>query len=146
MQRLLALALALSIAALTAAACARPPDLPADASAERVAQRYFELLAAGDDRAARQLVWRPERFDRAVKDSGLRGLTDLEVGESWEDTAAHRPPEYRALSQIRELRVEYVRHRTDSVGTPPGNDGRFVLLGRETEDGPWLVIEIGTGP
>jgi hypothetical protein len=32
------------------------------------------------------------------------------------------------------------------VGSPPGTDGRFVLLGRETANGPWLVLEIGTGP
>lgn len=141
-----ALTVAAIIVALVLAACSEPLGVPKDASPELVARRYFEFRAAGQDDRARQLMWRPQRFDGAVPESGYAGLTDLAVGASQEDTAAHRPEEYRVLSEIRLLRVHYVRHRTDSVGSPPGRDGRFVLLGREAEDGAWLVIEIGTGP
>jgi hypothetical protein len=132
--------------ALLAVGCSQQPALPVDASPEVVAQRYFELLAKGDKDAARALMWHPERFDETVPETGYKGLTDLLVGVSQEGSAAYRPDEYRVFGEIRLLRVEYVRHRTDSVGTPPGGDGRFVLLGRETESDPWRVIEIGTGP
>lgn len=134
------------VAVFAVAGCAASELPPVDAPPEAVARRFFELEATGDSKAARQLMWRPERFDSAVPDGGLVGLTDLTVGDSREDTAANRPDEYRVLTEIRELRVEYVRTRADGVGTPPGSDGRFVLLGREAEDAPWLILEIGTGP
>lgn len=124
---------------------ATPAGLPADAPPELVAQRYFELRANGDEQSARALMWRPERFD-GLRDGGLKGLTGLRVEPSEEDTAAYRPDEYRILAEIRLMWVEYVRHRKDDVGNPPGPDGRYVLVGRETEGGPWLIVEIGTGP
>lgn len=145
--RACATTVAAAILLLAVAGCAAPPaPLAPDAPPEQVAGRYFELRAAGDEDGARRLMWRPERFDRAVPDGSFRGLTDLTVGQSREDSAAHRPAEYRAFAHIRLLRAEYVRHRRDSVGTPPGRDGRFVLLGRENADAPWLILEIGTGP
>ena len=126
--------------------CSAPPPLPQNATPEAVARRYFELLADGHDRAARELIWRPHRYDGVVPETGYRGLTGLRVGASRPDTATNRPDEYRDLAELRLLRAEYVRHRTDSVGSAPGADGRFVLLGREGPDAPWLVIEVGTGP
>lgn len=129
------------------AGCAAPPDaLAPDASPEQVARRYYELQAAGNEDAARALMWRPARFDSSVADKSLRGLTGLEVGRSREDTAAARPPVYLELAALRMLVVRYERHKTSVTGEPPGQDMRFVLLGRETPEGPWLVVETGTGP
>jgi hypothetical protein len=81
-----------------------------------------------------------------VPDRSLRGLTRLEVDRSREDTAASRPPAYLELAALRMLVVRYERHKTSSIGEPPGQDMRFVLLGQERPGGPWLVIETGTGP
>lgn len=132
---------------LAIAGCsAAPKALPSDASPEQVARRYFELLGAGDDDGARSLVWKPGRFDDTVRDGSLKGLTDLEVDPSREDTATGRPPEYLELATLRLLVVRYQRHTTAVTGEPPGQDLRFVLLGQEQPGGRWLVIETGTGP
>jgi hypothetical protein len=76
----------------------------------------------------------------------LRGLTDLKVERSREDTVAGRPVVYLELAALRMLVVRYERHKTAVTGEPPGQDMRFVLLGQETQGGPWLVVESGTGP
>ena len=129
------------------AGCAAPPaPLAPDASPEQVARRYFELQAAGREEPARSLVWRPSRFDGAVTDRSLRGLTDLRVEPSREDTVAGRPVIYLELAALRMLVVRYERHKTSVTGEPPGQDLRFVLLGQETPGAPWLVVETGTGP
>lgn len=130
--------------------CATAPvraDLVAvDATPEEVALSYFELAADGDDEAAKALMWRPERFEGATRGDSFRGITNIAVGESWEDTATGRPDEYSELAEIRELTVEFTTHRRSEVGEPPGDMLRFVVIGRDTEDGPWWIVELGTGP
>lgn len=127
--------------------CAAPPAaLAPDASPEQVARRYYELHAAGREGAASSLTWRPTRFDTAVADTSLRGLTDLRVGHSREDTAVGRPSVYRELAALRMLVVRYEPRRTSVNGAPPRHEMRFVLLGQERPGGPWLVVETGTGP
>lgn len=125
---------------------ADPAPLAPNASPEQVARRYYELRAAGHEDSARSLMWRPKRFDGAVPDRSLRGLSELEVDRSREDTVAGRPIEYLELSTVRMLVVRYRRHWASVTGEPPGRDMRFVLLGQERPGGSWLVVETGTGP
>lgn len=137
----------ITLAALMLAGCtARSAPVSATASPEDVARRYYELLAAGDDSSARSLVWRPGRFDGAVRDRSLRGLTELVVEPSREDGVAGRPVEYLELAELRMLVVRYERHKRSAPGDAPGEDIRFVLLGRDQPGGRWLVVETGTGP
>jgi hypothetical protein len=144
---MLRLAVSIALVILVLVGCSAAPDaLPPDATPEEVARRYFELRAAGDDDAARSLMWRPARFDDAVPDRSLKGLSDLEVDPSREDTVAGRPVEYLELAEIRLAVVRYRRHRRSVTGEPPGRDTRFVLLGQERVGGRWLVLETGTGP
>jgi hypothetical protein len=134
------------VTVMLAGCAAAPTPLSVSASPEEVARRYYELLAAGDDASARSLTWRPARFDGVVPDRSLRGLTDLQVDRSREDTVAGRPVEYLELAELRMLVVRYARHKGSVTGDPPGHDMRFVLLGRQQRDGRWLVVETGTGP
>jgi hypothetical protein len=135
------------VVVLLAGCSAKQPAEPApDRTPEQVARSYYELLAAGREEDARSLMWRPDRFSEVVADRSLRGLTELEVDRSREDTAAGRPPEYLELATLRMLVVRYKRHRVSSIGEPAGQDMRFVLVGQEVPGGPWLVVETGTGP
>lgn len=145
------LALAVIVTGMWAWCCvpkvlSNPPVTVDRSSPETTARGYLEYRIAGEDESARTLMWRPERFDTAQSDDSLRGATELEVGASWKDSAEHRPDEYRVLAEIRELEARYTTSRRDSVGTPPGRQMRFILLGREYADGPWFVLETGTGP
>lgn len=44
------------------------------------------------------------------------------------------------------FRVTYTSRQASSIGEPPGKRLWFVIIGRQTADSPWKVLEIGCGP
>jgi len=42
--------------------------------------------------------------------------------------------------------VSYISRWTSSIGEPPGKRFWFVYVGRQSQDRPWKVLSIGTGP
>lgn len=44
------------------------------------------------------------------------------------------------------FRVTYTSRKMSSTGEPPGKRLWFVIIGRQTADSPWKILEIGSGP
>jgi len=74
-----------------------------------------------------------------------RDLRLTEVGRATPDSAAGRPAYYQRLFDLRQVMVEFFQAH-DAPARERGDAIEFVTVARETPDGPWRIIEIGTGP
>ena len=74
-----------------------------------------------------------------------RDLRLEKVGKALPDSAAGRPAYYQRLHDLRQVEVEFFQEH-DAVARERGEAIEFVTVAREIPDGPWRIIELGTGP
>jgi len=124
----------------------------AGASAQAVVRQFYELLSANRVTEAGALVVPNERAAVAsmlAEDPAYVGLTDLQclVLRQGKEVAKGGPPAWAKYVDLCEIESRYVTHKASVTGAPSGQQARFAVLGRQTADGPWLLVDSpGTGP
>ena len=153
-----AIVIALGACGLLLAACSAAPSashspassagvLPASASAQDVAKRYFELLRDGQSRAATSLALPGVEATDPLPPVGSQAISTT------------RPTVFahafipKLLSQHPDLRGLGVGPGSDLVllnaewqAGAPGAGLRFVLLSRQSSGAPWRVAWVGGAP
>jgi hypothetical protein len=85
-------------------------------------------------------------LDQYVRETRWRRDLELrEVGPAEADRYAGRPEYYKGLHDLRQVRVEFYQAH-DTAARKSGQATEWVAVARERPDGPWRIIEIGTGP
>jgi hypothetical protein len=54
--------------------------------------------------------------------------------------------DYPGFTQVRQAFVTYDATYREVHGSTDGPQARFVSVGRQGAEGPWRILEIGTGP
>jgi hypothetical protein len=148
-----AIALA-SSAVLLLAACgsggeAAPSPQPSVGTARETVVAFYEAHAEGREADAYALlsgVHDPLPLDQyAGETRWRRDLTLQHVGPAETASSAGRPEYYERLHDLRQVEVEFYQAH-DAVARESGQATEWVMVARETAEGPWRIIEIATGP
>jgi hypothetical protein len=142
-------------AGLLLAACgssgeAAPSPQPTFSTARETVVAFYEAHAEGREAAAYALlsnVHEPDlTLDQYVGETRWRRDLELQdVGPAEAMSSAGFPEHYERLYDLRQIEVEFYQ-ALDAAAREGGQATEWVTVARETPEGPWRIIEIGTGP
>jgi len=151
--RACAVALA-SCAVVLLAACgsggeAAPSPQPSFSTARETVIAFYEAHAEGREADAFALLSAahdPRPLDQYADETRWRRDLKLQdVGPAEAASSAGRPKFYERLHDLRQVEVEFYQAH-DAPARDSGQATEWVMVARETAEGPWRVIEIATGP
>jgi hypothetical protein len=143
-----------SFAVLLLAACgsggeAAPSPQPSYSTARETVVAFYEAHAGGREADAYALlsgVHDPLPLDQyAGETRWRRDLRLQDVGRVEAASSAGRPEYYERLHDLQQVEVKFYQAH-DAAARERGEAIEWVTVARETPEGPWRIIEIGTGP
>jgi hypothetical protein len=148
-----AVALASSVALLLAACGSggevAPSPQPSFSTAREAVVAFYEAHAEGREADAYALLsdlHDPLTMDQYVGETRWRRDLKLQdVGPEEPASSAGRPEFYERLHDLRQVEVEFYQAH-DAPARDSGQATEWVMVARETAEGPWRIIEIATGP
>jgi hypothetical protein len=146
----LALCAVLLLSACGSGSEATPSPRPTYGTARETVVAFYEAHAEGREADAYALLsdlHDPSlTLDQYVGETrGRRDLQLQEVGPAEAESSAGRPEYYESLHDLRQVMVEFYQAH-DAEARESGDATEFVTVARESPDGPWRIVEIGTGP
>jgi len=143
-----------SCAVVLLAACgsggeAAPSPQPSFSTARETVIAFYEAHAEGREADAFALLSAahdPRPLDQYADETRWRRDLKLQdVGPAEAASSAGRPKFYERLHDLRQVEVEFYQAH-DAPARDSGQATEWVMVARETAEGPWRVIEIATGP
>jgi hypothetical protein len=140
----------LLLAACGSSSEATPSPRPSFSTARETVMAFYEAHAEGREADAHALLSRLHdpglTLDQYVGETRWRRDLQLrEVGPAETESPAGRPAYYERVHDLRQVMVEFYQAH-DAEARESGQATEFVTVARESADGPWRIIEIGTGP
>jgi hypothetical protein len=145
----LALSAVLLLAACGSGGEAAPSPQPSFSTARETVVAFYEAHAEGREADAYALLsdlHDPLTLDQYASETRWRRDLKLQdVGPAEAASSAGRPEYYERLHDLRQVEVEFYQAH-DAAARESGQATEWVMVARETAEGPWRIIEIATGP
>lgn len=128
---------------------AAPSPQPSFSTARETVVAFYEAHAEGREADAYALLsdlhdpLPPDQY--AGETRWRRDLKLQDVGPAEAASSAARPEFYESLHDLRQVEVDFYQAH-DAPARESGQVTEWVMVARETAEGPWRIIEIATGP